>query len=166
MSAPSHENDLRRMVEEATRAARAAEEAAARLEREQPSRFERIVDAIAKLVQTLVEALFGRLRAEIDHARRSGEELVARVLHALSRTLAHVGRALLFGFLALVLATLGLVVLTIAAVVALNGWLGDPLGTLVAAGALLVLALAMGLAARGRTRAIAAEAEALAPGRR
>lgn len=160
---PEREDELRRLVEDAARAARAAEAAAERLEREQPSRFESVMRGISELLRTLFDALFGRLRAEIEGARRSGEELVARVLLALSRAAQHFARALALAFTAALLLTIGFVVFTIALVVLLNERLGDPWGTLAVAGLFLVGALAAGVGARARLRAIGDDARTLAP---
>lgn len=138
-------------------------EAIERLEREQPSRFEQILDAVAKLLGVLFDTLFGRLRAEIEGARRAGEELVARVLVAVSRSLRHLGRALAWSFAALVCAGIGFVVLAIGLVALANALLGEPWGTLLVAAAFLLVAAVAGLAARSRVRAIGDEAEMLAP---
>ena len=164
MSAPARDDDIKRLVEEATRAAKAAEAAAQRIEREQPSRFAQVVEALSKFLVTLADTLFGRIRSEMENARRAGQELVARVLHALRRTLANLLAAFAFVFLAALFAVLGFIVLMIGLVVLLNDVLGDPYGTLVVAGVFLLVAAVFAMMARGKVNAISREADALSPG--
>lgn len=161
----ARDDDIRRLAEEAARAARAAEEAVARLERDQPSRFEQVVNAVANLLRTLLDALFGRLRAEVEGARRAGEELVARVLLAISRSVQHLGQAVMLAFATALFLAIGFIVLTIALVAWLNARLGDPWGTFAAAGAFLLAGALTAAAARAKVRAVSAEARALSPPR-
>lgn len=164
MSAPARDDELKRLVEEAARAAKAAEAAAQRIEREQPSRFAQVVEALSKFLVTLADTLFGRIRSEMENARRAGQELVARVLHAVSRTLSHIMRAFAFAFLAALFAVLGFIVLMVGLIVLLNDVLGDPYGTLVVAAIFLLAGGVFATMARGKLRDVSREADALAPG--
>jgi hypothetical protein len=157
------DDELRRMVEEAARAARAAQEAAERVAREQPPWWQEALRSITILLTTLLDGVVGRLRAEIEGARRAGEELVARVLLALSRSAQHLARAVAMMLVTGILLATAIVILAVGLVSTLNHLVGDPWGTLLAGAFFLVLALVTGLVARARLRAIGDEARLLAP---
>ncbi len=150
-------DDLRRMVREAADAAKAAQKAAERVTADEPSRFERILEAIRDLLGTFADLLMGRLRVELTNARRSGEDLVARTLRAVSRSLTHVLDAAILAAGAWVLLTVGIVTFAVALSRGLDHVLGEPWGT-AATGALFLAGSGIAWSlARARLKAVAEE---------
>jgi len=160
------DDDLRRAVAAAEAAARSAKEAVERMAADQPTRFERILEAITRLLTTFFDGMARRVRDEYDRARREGEAFVARILQTISRTLGHLGAAVGFGVAALIVSTIALIILGIGVVALLNDALGDPYGTLVTGGAFLVLGVVFVMLARGHLKAIAKDADTLSSTRR
>lgn len=163
MTPPASDDELRRLVEEAARAAKAAQDAAERVAREQPPWWSEALKTIATLLTTLLEGVVGRLRAEIEGLKRSGEDFAARLLLALSRSAQHLARALALMLVAGVLLTTAVIVLAIGFVELLNATLGAPWGTLAAGGLFLVLAVVVYAFARLRLARIREEAAMVAP---
>lgn len=155
------EEELRRVVREA--AAAAAQEAMERAARDQPTRWEALLAALTSLVTTLIDAFTGRLRDAVDHARRSGEDLAARLMLALSRTMRHLGRAIALTFLAALFVTVGVIVLTVGLIALLNEALGEPYGTLLVALLFLLAAAVAAMGARRRMEAVADAAQSISP---
>lgn len=138
------DDDLRRV------AAEAAREAAERVAREQPGRFEDAMRGVSVLLDTLLRNLLLGVRQE-----------ASRVLDAVARVARLLQHALWLTALALSAALIGVVVLAVGVVQLLNAVVGEPWGTLAAGLLFLAAGLVGALLVRGRLRAVGREAAAL-----